>query len=189
MLPPRDEAEALTELGELGFSLHAAARNGDCWPVSVLASANKITTEEAAAPTPLTDGKVLATRKQGIDLVTAARIGGVDGNEVRRQELGLKVTPAASAKQLAPWKALRKWRTAPGDETLASAFQFGVAACVRPTAVLERGTTPGTLLDPVKVYALTEGGSLRRTAASTAASHRWRFTRCPASASTRCVYL
>eukprot|EP00966_Prymnesium_polylepis_P336318 7391522-Prymnesium_polylepis.1 len=165
-LPPRDEGQTLGELKELGFSLHAAARTGDCWPLSVLASANKITTAEAGAPTPLTDGKVEAARKQGIDLVSAARIGGVDGNEVRRQELGLKVTPAAAAKQLAPWKALRKWRTAPGDETLASAFQFGVAACVRPTVVLERGTTPGTLLDPCRAYAMMDGGALRRSPAA-----------------------
>ena len=165
VLPPRSEADVLAELHEIGFSLCKAARNGDCWPLSVLASACKITTEEAAAPTRQTDGKVKAVRERGIDLVTASRIGGVDGNEVRRQELGLKVTPSASAKKLAPWKALRKWRAAPGDETLASAFQFGVAACVRPTAVLERGTTAGTLLDPVKVYAMMEDGKLHRSRA------------------------
>ena len=108
VLTPRDEAQSLGELKELGFSPHDAARNGDCWPLSVLTSAKKITTEEAAAPTPQTDGKVEAARKQAIVLVTASRIGGVDGNEVRRQELGLKVTPGASAKQLAPWKALRR---------------------------------------------------------------------------------
>ena len=166
VLPPRDEAQALAELGELGFFLCEAARNGDCWPLSVLASANKITTQEANAPTQHTDGRVEAAREQAIDLVTSSRIGGVDGNEVRRQELGLKVTPAASAKQLTPWKAVRKWRTTPGDETIASAFQFGVAACVRPTAVLERGTTSGTLLDPCRVYAMMEEGRLRRSPAA-----------------------
>ena len=76
------------------------------------------------------------------------------------------VTPTASATQLAPWKKAGKWYAAPAEASLATAFQFGVAACVRQTAVLERGATPGTLLDPVKVYAMMDGrGSLRRTLA------------------------
>ena len=128
-----------------------------------MAAANQITIDEAREPTVETDGKVQELRGKGIDFVTAARIGGMCGNAVRRQELGLKVTPSAAAKQLAQWRSLRKWRTKRGEETLATAFQFGIAACVRPTAVLERGTVPGTILDPIKVYAMRDGASLRRS--------------------------
>ena len=37
---------------------------------------------------------------------------------------------------------------------------------MRPTAVLEKGTTPGTLLDPCKAYAMMDGGALRRSPAA-----------------------
>lgn len=87
-------------------------------------------------------------------------IGGVNASEVRRQE-GLKVTPAAAYKELKAWKSLGKWITDEGDESLATAFQFGVSCIVRQTAVLER-SAPGKLLNPTKVYGMRdEAGSLR----------------------------
>lgn len=160
-----DENVLLRDLAEFSFSLKAAEREGDCWPISILASAGTITIEEAVSPTESTKAKVKELRTKGIDYVTASDIDGVQGRVVWRQEPGLHTcaTPRAVAAQLAPWKELRHWTTQNSLEVCSSAFQFGTAAVARPTVVFQRGATPGTILLPFKVYALREGDALKRT--------------------------
>lgn len=136
----------MESLEALGFAPSSVPRDGECYPRSLLRAAGK----------PAADADVLATRRAAVDLVCGTRaIGGIPAAEVRRRE-GMKVTPAAAEKQLGPWRAARKWVTQEGEEGLATAFQFGCAASVKPAVILEKGE--GGFLNPCAVYALREGG-------------------------------
>eukprot|EP00966_Prymnesium_polylepis_P320238 7376614-Prymnesium_polylepis.1 len=152
MLDPIDEAATMAELGAVGFALKSIPRDGNCYPRACLASAGQLHD----------NATLLNLRTRAVDKVTSPRaIDGIPSAEIRRQE-GLKITPVAALKQLEVWKGDGKWRTDEGDESLATAFQFGVSSLVKPTAVLEKGE-PGRLLNPCKVYAMRdEKGLLRR---------------------------
>ena len=73
-------------------------------------------------------------RQQAIDLVTGEHIGGVAGAVVRRGEQ-IDFTHTAA---LQTWRENGKWYADEDEQSLASAFQFGVAACTQPTVVLEK---------------------------------------------------
>eukprot|EP00966_Prymnesium_polylepis_P211286 4892712-Prymnesium_polylepis.1 len=72
-------AEVHARLATLSYSLGDAAPEGDCYPLSVLASVGDITPAEAVEPTAQTIAKVVTTRNAAIDLIVGESIGGIDG--------------------------------------------------------------------------------------------------------------
>ena len=161
MLPPIAEEEVLRRMGDCGYTLASAAKNGDCWPLSVLASAGKIL--DALHPSSSTHTEVGLVRGRAVDLITGKRVEDVPSSEIRRQE-GLPVTEKAAERKMAEWRVNGKWRTEEAEAGMATGFQFAVSVVVKQTAVLER--CQAGFLNPCKVYAMRDGDRLVRSPAS-----------------------
>ena len=107
------------------------------------------------------------TRNGAIDLIAGAgAVGGIEASVFREEEL-LPPATADAEEQLAPWRDNHFWAAPDGEEHKAAVFQFGVAAHnKRPVMVLEKTRDKKGYLNPLRVYADTDGGgALRRSAA------------------------
>eukprot|EP00966_Prymnesium_polylepis_P309097 7142905-Prymnesium_polylepis.1 len=72
MLDPIDEAQTLSELAELGFTLKEVPRDGNCYPRGCLLSAGMLNDDEGA-----THAKIMRVREQSVSMVCGARV--IDG--------------------------------------------------------------------------------------------------------------
>ena len=136
-------------LRTLGFHLGTAARNGDCFPLSVMAGF-EVDAEQAAHPQLEALEAVGDARAAAVDLLVADEIGGITGSVVREHE-SLPADPAEAELELTDWRQLSHFRK-DGYEYCSTAFMFGVAAALeRPVIVLE--TKQGDILDPCMLYA------------------------------------
>ena len=158
--PPVPINVAHSRLAALGYASGAAAPNGDCYPLSVLAAMGDITEAEAINPTPETNQKVLTLRKAGVDLIAGTEaIGGIDAAVFR---VGEKLPADARRAEAAmkAWRKLGHWR-ATQQEYKTPPYMFGVAVSVkRPIVVLERHGE--AYLNPAPIYgAVDEEGTLR----------------------------
>ena len=120
-LPPIHATHALAQLKEVGeLILARAARDGNCFPASCLASVQEISVDEASHPTTASLQRIEAVRTQAIDLVTGEHIGGVAGAVVRRgEQIDFTHTAALQA-----WRENGKWYADEDVQSLASAFQL-----------------------------------------------------------------
>lgn len=146
--PPVPVTKAHAELRELGFTMHDAARNGDCFPLSAMAGFEIPDLANVAAPTVHTIETVTKARIAAVDLVTGdSPIGGIDAAVVRENE-DLTDTSILDA-----WKTHGHWRSHAGGST---AFMFAVAHNLkRPVIVMER--EGDAILDPCYIYAKRGG--------------------------------
>jgi hypothetical protein len=146
--PPVPVTKAHAELRELGFTMHDAARNGDCFPLSAMAGFEITDLANVAAPTVHTIETVTKARIAAVDLVTGdSPIGGIDAAVVRENE-DLTDTSILDA-----WKTHGHWRSHAGGST---AFMFAVAHNLkRPVIVMER--EGDAILDPCYIYAKRDG--------------------------------
>jgi hypothetical protein len=152
--PPVPATKAHAELRELGFTMHDAARNGDCFPLSAMAGFEIPDLADVAAPTARTLETVKKARIAAVDLVTGdAPIGGIEAAIVRENEdLTDTYTMGCASKFLDAWKTLGHWRRAGGS----TAFMFAVAHNLkRPVIVMER--EGDAILDPCYIYAKRDG--------------------------------
>ena len=158
--PVRD---ALEQLLAVGFERTKVERKGDCFPLSVMAGHEIVDTAAVLMPTSDAKDKVLTLRKAGVGLVAGSKpIGGIESRVFRAEE-GLKKTPIAAAKELAPYLAPRFWHS--DNAHLSAAFMFGIAAHLqRPTIVFEQ--CANGILDPSKEYAARDNGLLRKSPAA-----------------------
>ena len=164
--PPIPVDDVDSPLGSIGWKRGRAARNGDCAPLSVLASCRSITMVEAGSPTSTSAHPVKLAREGAISVVTGTKkIGGVMTNVFRGNE-ALPRTTSAAKKLFSPWLEMGFWD---GENGRASAaFLFGLAVHLsKQVAVLELSADKLHYLDPARVYAASgEDGALRLTPAS-----------------------
>ena len=166
VLPPVPIVVARARLvTQARYTIAAAARDGDCYLTSGLASAGDITPHEALHPTEAVGGQVQTLRTAAIDCVAGdGPIGGIDASVYRTAE-HLPADAAAAEAAMLPWRTPGHWRTE-GEEFKSPIFMFGaaVAGFGRPVIVLEE--RDGAYLNPASCYgALDANGALHRTAA------------------------
>tara|TARA_B110001450_G_C17636734_1_gene487502 strand:+ start:115 stop:1803 length:1689 start_codon:yes stop_codon:yes gene_type:complete len=145
--PPVPVTKAHAELREIGFTMHDAARNGDCYPLSAMAGFEIPDLADVAAPTWRTMETVRKARIAAVDLVTGdSPIGGIDPAVVRKNE-DLPDTSILDA-----WKTLGHWRSRTEQAGAPTAFMFAVAHNLeRPVIVM--GREGDAILDPCYIYA------------------------------------
>ena len=155
-------AEVHARLATLSYSLGDAAPEGDCYPLSVLASVGDITPAEAVEPTAQTIAKVVTTRNAAIDLIVGESIGGIGGAVFPAGE-GLPADAGEAEAAMAAWREGGHWSDGLPFKT--PPFMLSVAVVVkRPVIVLER--RGDAYLNPVHVYgAIDPQGNLVRTPA------------------------
>ena len=119
---------------------------------------HEISVQACASPFPATDAIVKQMREGAVAFVSADKIGGIDGCVWRKEE-GLPPTSLGIRRALKGFKSLGKWRDRNRRKSTAVMFGFAAHAC-RTIAVLERSY--GGILDPIKLYAARDGGSLVR---------------------------
>jgi len=149
--PPVPVTKAHADLRELGFTMHGAARNGDCFPLSAMAGFEIPDLADVAAPTVRTLETVKTARIAAVDLVTgSAPIGGIDAAVVRENE-DLPDTSILNA-----WKTLGHWRPRTEQAGASTAFMFAMAHNLkRPVIVMER--EGDVILAPCYIYAKRDG--------------------------------
>ena len=104
--PPIPLPIALSSLGDIHFSRGVAARNGDCFPLSVCSG---FEISDAWSPRLETLDRVTDLRSAAVDLLCGDSIGGVPGRVFREME-GLPIEGEEAAVDLADWKQLGHWR-------------------------------------------------------------------------------
>lgn len=161
---PIPVATAHKPLGEIGFRAGQAARNGDCFPLSV---GSGFEFYDATKPSPATHDRVRAIRNAAVDLVCGdGTIGGVAASVVRTAEC-LPKGKAMAERKLKDWRANGHWMHDGANDLFSrsTAFMFGVAAANgRPIIVMER-TQKNTILDPCFLYGEHKGKNLITTPA------------------------
>ena len=147
MLPPVSVTQLTTQLGELGFARSGASKNGDCYPLSVMAGF-EIPAYAARNPTAQTTARVRQLRHDSIELLVADTVGGIDAAVFLASEK-LPVDAHAAAAAMANWREPGFWFANDGNKS--ASFQFGIAAKLeRPVVVIEK--MGKTYLNPARIY-------------------------------------
>jgi hypothetical protein len=134
--------------------------DGNCFYYSAMAR-HELNAQDVASPGTLALQKQAWLRGGAIDVVTAATIGGIDGELVRTFE-SLPGDAARAAEMLDPWRTTGHWLM-PGNEHLSSAVAFGAAVHLQRSILVIERTDKG-FLDPARLYgARDEEGNLLLT--------------------------
>ena len=158
--PPIPAPDAHSSLLGIGFTIGNAARNGDCFPLSVFSGFEMKASDRLEAI-----DLVVESRSAAVDLLTGTDlIGGIDPCVVREQE-GLPVDREGAEETLRDWRQLGHFRREE-EGNRSAAFMFAIAHNVnRSVIVLEK--RGDSILDPCYIYGeRSPDGSLVRTASS-----------------------
>ena len=162
MLMPKPVDEVEQRLAAQGWRLGTSQGRGDCAPLSIVCSADRITSQECAVPSAETTAMILRMREHAVNIVCGTDdIGGVSAAVVREYE-SLPRPSGAATRFMKSWKKRNHWR---GKGNASAMFLLGCALHTEKQVAVLALTDAGSFADPARVYGQRIGSELRRTRA------------------------
>ena len=162
--PPISESDVIARLLDIDWRLNKVEGKGNCVVLSALAGNGIKDTSQLLVPSVATLKLVQKARYASVSIIVGVdQIGGLPSKTFRAQE-GLCQTPQAAAREMKMWRANHHWLGENPHESAAFIFGLGVSL-ERQIIVLEQSSAGG-IVEPSKIYAAREGGSLLRSKAT-----------------------